>query len=184
MAQNDPLDSSSQKNWPGGQQDKGPEVVLHVQEEVYQSTLTLKRRVAGDQEWFWFVSLSHPSSVLTWIQSRTKYQSLGLTLLNARSSIFSCVQGCSQIKYLRKVWNWVCAAVWWWKIKHLKPLESLFLNRTQNCYLCDVWPGTTWGNIFKGDKHWRISLVVKVLRIVKKQVLNKENGCISVMLIT
>ena len=41
------LDSSSQKNWPGGQQDQGPEVVLHVQEEVYQSTLILKRRVAG-----------------------------------------------------------------------------------------------------------------------------------------
>ena len=50
VAQNDPLDSSSQKNLPGGQRDKGPEVVLHVQEEVYQSTLTLKRRVAGDQE--------------------------------------------------------------------------------------------------------------------------------------
>ena len=50
VAQNDPVDSSSQKNLPGGQQDQGPEVVLHVQEEVYQSTLTLKRRVAGDQE--------------------------------------------------------------------------------------------------------------------------------------
>ena len=64
--------------------------------------------------------------------------------------IFSLVQGYSQIKYLRKVWNWVCA-VWWWKIKHLKPLESLFLNRTQNCYLCDVWPpgaGTSWVNIY------------------------------------
>ena len=33
-----------------GQRDQGPEVVLHVEEEVYQSTLTLKRRVAGDQE--------------------------------------------------------------------------------------------------------------------------------------
>ena len=50
VAQNDPLDSSSQKNLPDGQRDQGREVVLHVQEEVYQSTLTLKRRVAGDQE--------------------------------------------------------------------------------------------------------------------------------------
>ena len=38
------------KNLPGGQQDQGHEVVLHVQEEFYQSTLTLKRRIAGDQE--------------------------------------------------------------------------------------------------------------------------------------
>ena len=52
VAQNDPLDSSSKKNLPGGQQDQGHEVVLHVQEEVYQSTLTLKRRIAGDQERF------------------------------------------------------------------------------------------------------------------------------------
>ena len=45
-------------------------VVLHVQEEVYQSTLTFRRRVAGYQEWFpWslkpkilFVSLTHPTS--------------------------------------------------------------------------------------------------------------------------
>ena len=37
VAQNDPLDSSSQKNWPDGQQDQGHGVVLHVQEEVYQS---------------------------------------------------------------------------------------------------------------------------------------------------
>ena len=50
VAQNDPLDSSSQKNLPGGQQDQGLGVVLHVQEEVYQSTLTFKRRVARDQE--------------------------------------------------------------------------------------------------------------------------------------
>ena len=39
VAQNDPLDSSSKKNLLGGQQDQGHEVVLHVQEEVYQSTL-------------------------------------------------------------------------------------------------------------------------------------------------
>ena len=36
VAQNDPLDSSSQKNWPGGQREQGCGVVLHVQEEVYQ----------------------------------------------------------------------------------------------------------------------------------------------------
>ena len=52
VAQNDPLDSSNQKNLPGGQRDQGHEVVLHVQEEVNQSTLTLKRRIAGDQEQF------------------------------------------------------------------------------------------------------------------------------------
>ena len=44
VAQNDPLDSSSQKNLPDGQQDQGHGVVLHVQEEVYQSTLTFRRR--------------------------------------------------------------------------------------------------------------------------------------------
>ena len=38
---------------------------------------------------FWFVSLTHPSLVLNQTQSSTKYQSLGLTLLNARSSLFS-----------------------------------------------------------------------------------------------
>ena len=32
------------------QQDQGRGVVLHVQEEVYQSTLTFRRRVAGYQE--------------------------------------------------------------------------------------------------------------------------------------
>ena len=52
VAQNDPLDSSSKKNLPGGQRHHGYEVVLHVQEEVYQSNLTLKRRIAGDQERF------------------------------------------------------------------------------------------------------------------------------------
>ena len=36
VAQNDPLDSSSQKKLPGGQRDQGPGLVLHVQEEVYQ----------------------------------------------------------------------------------------------------------------------------------------------------
>ena len=30
VAQNDPLDSSSQKNWPGGQREQGRGVVLHV----------------------------------------------------------------------------------------------------------------------------------------------------------
>ena len=35
---------------PGGQCDQGHGVVLHVQEEVYNSTLTFRRRVAGDQE--------------------------------------------------------------------------------------------------------------------------------------
>ena len=37
VALNEPLDSSSQKNWPGGQWDQWGWVVLHVQEEVYQS---------------------------------------------------------------------------------------------------------------------------------------------------
>ena len=50
-AQNGPLDSSSPKNWPGGQRDPGRGVVLHVQGEVYQSTLNFGRRVAGYQEW-------------------------------------------------------------------------------------------------------------------------------------
>ena len=50
VAQNDPLNSSSPKNRPGGQQDQGCGVVLHVQEEVCQSTLTFGRRVAGYQE--------------------------------------------------------------------------------------------------------------------------------------
>ena len=36
VAQNYPLDSSSKKNLPGGQQDQGRGVVLDVQEEVYQ----------------------------------------------------------------------------------------------------------------------------------------------------
>ena len=35
VAQNDPLDSPSQKNLPGGQRNQGHGVVLHVQEEVY-----------------------------------------------------------------------------------------------------------------------------------------------------
>ena len=52
VAQNEPLDSSSQKNLQGGrgQQHQRRGVVLHVQEEVHQSTLTFRRRVAGDQE--------------------------------------------------------------------------------------------------------------------------------------
>ena len=50
-AQNGPLDSSSPKNLPGGQRDWGRGVVLHVQEEVYQSTLTFRRILARDQEW-------------------------------------------------------------------------------------------------------------------------------------
>ena len=47
VAHNDPLESSSQKYSPGGQRYQGFGVVLHVQEEVYQSTLTFRRRVAG-----------------------------------------------------------------------------------------------------------------------------------------
>ena len=49
VAQNDPLDSLSQKNGPGGQRDQGRGLVLHVQEEVYQLTLTFRRRVARYQ---------------------------------------------------------------------------------------------------------------------------------------
>ena len=40
VAQNDPLDSPSQKNWPGGQQGQGHEVVLHDQGEGYQQPIT------------------------------------------------------------------------------------------------------------------------------------------------
>ena len=47
---NNPLDSPSQKNLPDGQQGQGHGVVLHVQEEVYQSTLTFRSRVASYQE--------------------------------------------------------------------------------------------------------------------------------------
>ena len=50
VAHNDPLDSSSQKNRPGGQRYHGRGVVVHDQEEVYQSTLIFRRRVAGYQE--------------------------------------------------------------------------------------------------------------------------------------
>ena len=49
VAQKGPLDSSSQKNWPGGQRDQERGVVLHVQEEVYWLTLTFRRRVAKYQ---------------------------------------------------------------------------------------------------------------------------------------
>ena len=38
------------KNLPGGQRDQGRGVVLNVQEEVYQVTLTFRRRVARYQE--------------------------------------------------------------------------------------------------------------------------------------
>ena len=41
VAQNDPLDSSSQKNLPDGQQDPGRGAVLHVHEEVYQSKVLI-----------------------------------------------------------------------------------------------------------------------------------------------
>ena len=46
VSQNDPLGSPSQKidQTPDGQRDQGHGVVLHVQEEVYQSTLTITRR--------------------------------------------------------------------------------------------------------------------------------------------
>ena len=37
-------------NRPPSQREQGYGVVLHVQEEVYQSTLTFRRRVAGYQE--------------------------------------------------------------------------------------------------------------------------------------
>ena len=45
-----PLTHPAKKNGPGGQHYQGRGVVLHVQEEVYQSTLTFRRRVAGYQE--------------------------------------------------------------------------------------------------------------------------------------
>ena len=34
MAQNDPIDSSNQKNWPGGQQDQGDGVVLNEEKII------------------------------------------------------------------------------------------------------------------------------------------------------
>ena len=47
VAQNDtPLTHPAKIIRPGGQQDHGRGVVLHVQEEVYQSTLTFRRKVA------------------------------------------------------------------------------------------------------------------------------------------
>ena len=64
-AQNGPLDSSS----PGGQWDWGHGVVLHVQGEVYQSTLSFTElgtkidALDPSSEKFWFVS---PRSVLNW----------------------------------------------------------------------------------------------------------------------
>ena len=69
VAHNDPLDSSSPKNWPGGQPDWGHGVVLHVQGEVYQSTLSFTElgtkidALDPSSEKFWFVS---PRSVLNW----------------------------------------------------------------------------------------------------------------------
>ena len=42
--------NASQKILPGGQQDQRRGVFLHVLEEVYQSTLTFRRRVPGYQE--------------------------------------------------------------------------------------------------------------------------------------
>ena len=115
-----PLTHPAKKNSPGGQWDQGPWVVLHVQEEVYQSNLTLKRRIAGDQERFWFVSLSHPGSVLAQTYSRTKYQSLGLTLLNARSSLFYyCWNKWNSWRkrfhiYYTNYYNYIfCTWAWW-----------------------------------------------------------------------
>ena len=48
--QDDPPYPSRWSGGPGGQRDQGHGVVLHVQGEVYQSTLTFRRRVAGYQE--------------------------------------------------------------------------------------------------------------------------------------
>ena len=45
-----PLTHPAKKNSPGGQRDQGQGVVLHVQGEVYQSTITFRRRVAWYQE--------------------------------------------------------------------------------------------------------------------------------------
>ena len=42
VSQSNPLDPSSQKNWPGGQRDQGHGVVLHVQEEGYQEPTTFR----------------------------------------------------------------------------------------------------------------------------------------------
>ena len=36
----------AKKNRPGGQREQGRGLVLHVQDEVYQLTLTFRRRVA------------------------------------------------------------------------------------------------------------------------------------------
>ena len=47
VAQNDPFGSPSQKNCLGGQRDQERGVILHVQEEAYQSTVAFRRRVEG-----------------------------------------------------------------------------------------------------------------------------------------
>ena len=66
MAQNDPLDSSSQKKWPVGQREQGNGVVLHVQEEVYQLTLTFRRRVAR------MIPFTHPAQKIDQVDSENK----------------------------------------------------------------------------------------------------------------
>ena len=105
---NDPPYPSRSSVGPGGQRDQEHGVVLHVQEEGYQlpqtsrtesskvpqglsMTLlptkadrwTLRSRTWGSST---MISHSYPNPVLNRTESRTKYQSLGLTLLNARSS--------------------------------------------------------------------------------------------------
>ena len=58
---------------PGGQEDQGHGVVLQDQGEEYQQPINS-------------ISLSYSDYVLNRTKLRSKYQSLGLTLLNARSS--------------------------------------------------------------------------------------------------
>ena len=116
-------------NWPGGQRDQGPGVGLHVQEEVYQSILTFRRRVAGYQEWcpwsiqpkIWFVILTHPSvpnKGQNWALqiglgdgSQLHYQLPGTPILpNSRSPHLAV--GGSHIWHQPVCVSYVCSCTW------------------------------------------------------------------------
>ena len=70
---NDPPYPFRRSVGPGGQRDQEHQVVLHDQGEEYQQPITS-------------ISLSYPNPVMNQTKSRSKYPSLGLTLLNARSN--------------------------------------------------------------------------------------------------
>ena len=94
-SQYDPLYPSRWSVGPGGQRDQEHGVVLHVQGEGYQPHITFRSgssqvpkglRISAVLSNPDLISLSYPNPVLNRTKSRTKYQSVGLTLLNARSS--------------------------------------------------------------------------------------------------